>query len=339
MITIRMSAEDLAHTRFAFSALWETVASLRIHHKPQSYAFHLPWLRETRPLVDHLDIEPIRELIYKGGYPDFLTLPPTTPLPRFEDELEQLRQTPIDLIHKTIHHDLGDDPPPAFQRYFDDPRGALDRLTDALYAYWDAVVRPYWPRLRAVLEADVHFRGQLLALKGPDELFSKLSAGADYQGRTLRLDTCKHDVDVQLQGNGLLLIPSVFMLARHYTVSTSSLWQETYQYAARGVAGLWNEEPVAADEAFEQLLSGSRARLLRLLVTPATTSQLAERFGVTPSAISQHLGWLKGAGLVAPQRRGRSVFYELSPIGSALLEAYGEIERPEPDPRERHLAA
>jgi DNA-binding transcriptional ArsR family regulator len=185
--------------------------------------------------------------------------------------------------------------------------------------------------MRAVLEADVHFRGQLLALKGPDVLFGQLSAGVDYRDRTLRLDTCKHDIDVQLEGNGLLLIPSVFMLPRHFTVTTSPLWRGTYQYAARGVAGLWNEEPIAVDEAFERLLSGSRARLLRLLVTPATTSELAARFGVSASAVSQHLGWLKGAGLVAPQRRGRSVFYELSPIGAALLEAYGEIEHPRPD--------
>lgn len=332
MITIRMSAEDLAHTRFAFSTLWETVSSLRAHDKPCLHAFHLPWLRETGPILERIDVEPIRELTYRGGYPDFLTLPPTTPLPNIEAELEQLRRAPAELIQGSITSDLGDDPPEAFRRYFDDPEGAVARLTDALYTYWDAVVRPYWPRMRAVLEADVHHRGQVLALKGPDVLFANLSAGIDYRERTLHLDTCKHDLDVQLEGNGLLLIPSVFMLPRHFTVMTSSLWQETYQYAARGVAGLWDDTTIAVDAAFEQLLSGSRAKLLKLLVTPATTSQLARRFAVTPSAVSQHLGWLKGAGLVAPQRRGRSVYYELSPIGAALLEAYGELERPQPGP-------
>ena len=80
--------------------------------------------------------------------------------------------------------------------------------------------------------------------------------------------------------------------------------------------------------ALRRLLGSTRARLLKHLATPTTTSQLADQFRVSPSAVSQHLSWLRRSGLVAPQRRGRSVYYELSPIGATMLEAYGELKRP-----------
>ena len=62
-----------------------------------------------------------------------------------------------------------------------------------------------------------------------------------------------------------------------------------------------------------------RARLLGALRSPATTSALARRFGVTPSAVSQHLTVLHRSGLIDRQRRGRTVLYQTSPLGLALL--------------------
>jgi DNA-binding transcriptional ArsR family regulator len=68
--------------------------------------------------------------------------------------------------------------------------------------------------------------------------------------------------------------------------------------------------------------------LLKAILTPSTTQELAYLFQVTPSAISQHLGWLREVGLVSTQRNGKNVYYQLSPIGEQLLEAYGELETP-----------
>lgn len=50
---------------------------------------------------------------------------------------------------------------------------------------------------------------------------------------------------------------------------------------------------------------------LRHRETPAT--QLALRFRVSPSALSQHLKALKNAGLVAERREGRQRIYRLTP--------------------------
>jgi DNA-binding transcriptional ArsR family regulator len=104
-------------------------------------------------------------------------------------------------------------------------------------------------------------------------------------------------------------------------------------YPARGAATGW--EPICPrlvcrfpgpwpsgaasdrEEAAEALLGAPRARLLGALRSPATTSSLARRFGVTPSAVSQHLTVLHRSGLVDRQRRGRTVLYQASQLGVA----------------------
>jgi DNA-binding transcriptional ArsR family regulator len=50
-----------------------------------------------------------------------------------------------------------------------------------------------------------------------------------------------------------------------------------------------------------------------------TVVELTEGSGVTQSAISQHLGSLKRAGLVVDRAQGRNVFYRADPRGLAPL--------------------
>ena len=60
-------------------------------------------------------------------------------------------------------------------------------------------------------------------------------------------------------------------------------------------------------------------RLLTALRSPATTTALARRLGVTPSAVSQHLTVLYRGGLVDKRRSGRAVLYQTTALGLALL--------------------
>lgn len=64
----------------------------------------------------------------------------------------------------------------------------------------------------------------------------------------------------------------------------------------------------------------NRRRLLQLLaIGEQTAGELAARFDVTRSAISQHLGVLVDAGLVARTRDGRFQRYRLAADGMAAL--------------------
>jgi len=83
---------------------------------------------------------------------------------------------------------------------------------------------------------------------------------------------------------------------------------------------VWDGGVAAAPDAIEELLGPARARLLGALRSPSTTSALALRFGVTPSAVSQHLAVLHRSGLVDRERSGRRVLYQASELGLALLD-------------------
>jgi DNA-binding transcriptional ArsR family regulator len=66
----------------------------------------------------------------------------------------------------------------------------------------------------------------------------------------------------------------------------------------------------------------NRRRLLQLLGHgEQTVTALSGHFTVSRSAISQHLGVLAEAGLVASRRAGRFQFYRLKPEGMAALRA------------------
>jgi DNA-binding transcriptional ArsR family regulator len=76
-------------------------------------------------------------------------------------------------------------------------------------------------------------------------------------------------------------------------------------------------------DGLEALLGASRAALLRDLVRPHTTSDLATRHGLALGTVSGHLSILARAGLVSPHRRGRRVFYLRTPLGSLLVDPPG----------------
>lgn len=56
-----------------------------------------------------------------------------------------------------------------------DPAGAVRELADLLEAAWRALVEPEWPRLRALLEADVAYHSRRLADGGFERLIGELS--------------------------------------------------------------------------------------------------------------------------------------------------------------------
>jgi DNA-binding transcriptional ArsR family regulator len=68
-----------------------------------------------------------------------------------------------------------------------------------------------------------------------------------------------------------------------------------------------------ADKIFEALASAPRRKILAYLSkTQLTTSQLAERFGMTAPSMSRHLSVLENAGLVTSRRQGQHVLYQLN---------------------------
>lgn len=68
-------------------------------------------------------------------------------------------------------------------------------------------------------------------------------------------------------------------------------------------------------------LGGTRALILEILKDPGTTTDLADKLGVTAAAVSQNLKILREARLVSARRHGRHVFYQQTPLASTLVNA------------------
>lgn len=91
-------------------------------------------------------------------------------------------------------------------------------------------------------------------------------------------------------------------------------------YPARGVGSLWKTRPAPRADALTAVLGRSRTLLLIELETPASTTQLAHRTGLSPAGVSQYLTALRNAGLVSAHRAGRSVLYARTTIAETLLQ-------------------
>ncbi|WUN50468.1 winged helix-turn-helix domain-containing protein [Streptomyces sp. NBC_00306] len=127
--------------------------------------------------------------------------------------------------------------------------------------------------------------------------------------------------NIRLAGDGLLLIPSVFVgnIAAHRRP-----WPRTLVYPARGTAALWGEQAtVPQPDTLTALVGRARARLLLALDAPASTSHLARSLAMAPGAVGDHLAILRSAGLLVRARSGRSVLYRRTPLGEALVASSG----------------
>jgi ArsR family transcriptional regulator len=68
-----------------------------------------------------------------------------------------------------------------------------------------------------------------------------------------------------------------------------------------------------ADNVFRALSDPTRREILKLLRRgPLTSGEIAEKFPSAWATISRHLGVLRDADLIAAQRNGNSVSYELN---------------------------
>ncbi len=85
------------------------------------------------------------------------------------------------------------------------------------------------------------------------------------------------------------------------------------------------------DEVFAALASAPRRQMIAFLAqTALSTSELAERFGMTPPAVSRHLAVLLAAGLVSAERQGQRVLYRLrrDVLLDALARFASEVDGP-----------
>jgi DNA-binding transcriptional ArsR family regulator len=131
-------------------------------------------------------------------------------------------------------------------------------------------------------------------------------------------------VDMDLGGRGLALIPSVFIgrdPSLHENPNDEDEMPRLVLPAAdAGRAWIW-ERRRSPGAALAALVGRNRAAVLASVADGCTTTELARRAGVSLAAASQHAAVLRGAGLIASRRQGSAVVHVLTPLGAELLQA------------------
>lgn len=324
-IRIPIAATEMARVRFAISPVYEALQAVDVLYEPGKHAVHLPWVRWAKPLLAQ-----VPETGILAGFadrqvrPGVLVPPPDVHMPALEEELETIRTSDPERVRRFF--DDNGAPTDRFQReFYDDPPAGLARLADVLRQIFAVLIAPHWPRMLGVLEADIAYRARVLADNGVAAVFDDLHHDVRWSEGELRVHgpgiseaswpfAAK---EVVLDGRSLVLSPSVLGWP-DCCVATKPVTAGLLHYPARAVATVWERRRPAPD-ALAALLGRTRAELLVQLAEPGTTGELAGRLGVTAGAVSQHLGVLRGAGLVATRRDGRAVLHLRTERAEALL--------------------
>ena len=209
MLYYDLGDAGLSEIRFGISPLSEMTLSLRAVKEPSHYPLQLPWLSRTQQARASLDMDFLLGIVnHRQWTPDFLTPRPSSPLTRVDDEFAELSELSpahftqqLELIHGQLPSGLSGP-----------PRAAMRRMVGALREYWDICFAPHWPRMRTILEADITYRGRVMAQAGLAEMLNDISASLSFEGSSLnvRLASVTTERRVNVDGRGIMLVPTMF---------------------------------------------------------------------------------------------------------------------------------
>ncbi|MGW1867795.1 ArsR/SmtB family transcription factor [Streptomyces mauvecolor] len=217
--------------------------------------------------------------------------------------------------------------------YADGDTAGPDALVAQLSAYreaaglsevWQAAIAPYWDHIEAYLEVECEARGRVVMAGGVELLLATLHPRIKWRSQVLEIPGGP-DEDIFLDRRGLVLTPSVFLNHRpaQLTGRRSEGGELVLAFAAppdvHQTANLW-DEPDDSAQSLGALVGQTRAAALRVLRATCTTSQLADRLGISAAGASQHTTVLRQTGLITTRRIRNTVLHTVTPLGLALLD-------------------
>ncbi|MFI1256450.1 winged helix-turn-helix domain-containing protein [Streptomyces netropsis] len=326
MLRFEVSVDDLLRSRFALSPAMDLCLLLRSlvgQDRPLPRAWATRLLPAFERLRRETELDAVLALHAPQSGPDFVAPPPRGINQTWADDLAMIRATPLEAArHEFATTATGLSAHDPRVRAVLDSTDAVSRIAEAMDQAWHELLATDWPQLRAICERDVVHRVGVIGEHGWATTIESLHPSIAWRAGGIEIGFFPPVGNVRLAGDGLLLIPSVFVgnIAAHL----EDPWPRTLVYPARGTAALWGEQAtVPQPDALTALVGRARARLLLALDAPASTSHLARSLAMAPGAVGDHLAILRGAGLLVRARSGRSVLYRRTPLGEALVAGSG----------------
>jgi DNA-binding transcriptional ArsR family regulator len=213
---------------------------------------------------------------------------------------------------------------------------SVDVLTGALQRFHAVALAPYWSPITAASAADQSVRARVLIERGLDAALDELHPGVTWRNPVLRcqidddgcppgciqrVQTVPDRLEVQLDGRGLTIEPSVFApgiglrlpdspddrdpVALIYPVATD--WRVVTRTTESNKGGV------------PALIGKTRSAILDALAEgPLTTTGLARRVHIAPASASEHASILRSARMIESVRDGNRMTHQLTALGLAL---------------------
>lgn len=325
MLRIHFTREDVARVRVAAGPdpLWEITNSFQALITEENAPVFGAWRRLVRPRLPATS-RMLAPLLPPQGYsPDFLT-PDLRGCFDLEGGVDMVLSTPRSLLRRdlarlTASRDRPWPVPTEIRALAEADLTALHRLRSALLAYHRHALAPFWPHIRALVDADRALRARAVLEGGTDGLLAGFRPVLRWQPPVLEADY-PVDRDLWLGGRGLLLQPSFFCIRRPVTLADPEV-PPVLVYPVQHTLG-WATPSRGTPEQHAPLVSligRTRAAILEDAVTGRTTRELAQRLRISDPAASYHTAVLRRAGLLLSMRRSRTVLHTITPSGLALL--------------------
>ncbi|MFC6704489.1 ArsR/SmtB family transcription factor [Flexivirga alba] len=323
MIRVRCSAGDIAAIKFVVDPAWNILSSMSLFVQPSSRSLHAPLATALRD-QNAPGVATLRSLTTNPTAPSLLVVPgyaydvDNSPAAVTERLRSLVTAIPDQDVHGVAER-LREQGSP----YGDEDVAGLRRVAqDALVDYFTGVLQPFWDRAHAIALRDLNMRAEQIVKDGIGGVLNDLNDQISFDGQVLELQH-EFDIDIAAPPGGLVFTPVVFK-ASGFIVHGPDENDEpdmpvAIGYPAWGAATLWLQEPEqSATSSLEQLMGSTRSRILSKATVPVSTTDLAAQLDLPKPTVSGHLKVLERAGLLSQFRRGRFVYYQLSPAGLAL---------------------
>jgi DNA-binding transcriptional ArsR family regulator len=323
---IHFTAEDLVRTTVAptLGPLAETMFGLQLFRtrRPCARAGLGPW-RKTVGSRLNARMRPLAALAPAGTMGvDLWSL--TGEAPTIEAGIEALLAMRPEHVRTELEFVASDNRLPGWAWTLAESNGRGRReLADAALATYRALLAPHWPRVEGHLQAERSARARVFLDRGIEGLLTTLHPRIRWNYPVLEILMCG-EAEVHLRGRGLSLVPSLFV-GDHLVLLTDLrspdapvrlVFPSTQDPLA--FARMWSDEH-GHPRALAALLGHNRAAVLQRIADGCTTSELAQRAGISLASASQHATVLREAGLITTRRDGGAVLHTLTSLGANLL--------------------
>jgi DNA-binding transcriptional ArsR family regulator len=318
-LSIHFTIEDLARTRVADSpdAMWEIALSVQQLQTRADTAVFGSWRARARRRLGNW-ATPLTILMPDAhSFPDFLT--PTRGVSEVDVGVSTVLSTPRHQLRSELA--MLESPgrhPSWVSGLARGDSGCLTQLGAILRRYHREAIAPDWPMITATVRADRAGRARTLSTGGLEALIEGFEPLLRWRPPVLEC-AVSQDRDVHLDGRGLVLVPSFFCWPRPWTILHGPHPCLVYPIAHAEPVAAHDWDPDNRQQHLAALVGHTRAAILQSLETGCTTTELANRAGVSAGSASQHATVLRQAGLVSTRRVGGSVLHTLTDLGVTLL--------------------